>query len=95
MLSIDYDGNRIDYLAEGTGRLDAVSNALKQILHKNYVLTNYFEHSLDSTSQAEAASYVSIKIDEKEYWGVGIHEDIIASSILALISAINNSIKNK
>lgn len=90
MLSINYNGNRIDYLSEGNGRLDAVSNALKQILHLDYSLINYFEHSLDSTSQAQAAAYVCIKVDDNEYWGTGIHDDIIAASIHALISAINN-----
>lgn len=95
MLSINYNGNKIDYLAEGSGRLDAVSNALKQILHLDYTLTNYNEHSLDSSSKAQAAAYVSIKIKDKEYWGTGINDDIIASSILALISAINNAINNK
>lgn len=90
MLSINYNSNRIDYLSEGNGRLDAVSNALKQILHLDYSLINYFEHSLDSTSQAQAAAYVCIKVDDNEYWGTGIHDDIIAASIHALISAINN-----
>lgn len=92
MLSINYNGNKIDYLAEGSGRLDAVANALKQTLHLDYTLTNYFEHSLDSSSKAEAAAYVSIKLKDKEYWGTGIHDDIICASIHALISALNNAI---
>ena len=70
-------------------------NALKQTLHLDYTLTNYIEHSLDASSKAEAAAYVSIKIKDNEYWGVGIHEDIICASIYALISAINNSITKK
>jgi len=94
MLSINYNGNRIDYLADGSGRLDAVSNALKQILHLDYALTNYNKHSLDSSSKAQAAAYVSIKVKDKEYWGTGIHDDIICASIHALISAINNAINN-
>ncbi len=93
MLSINHNGNRVDHLAEGNGRLDAVSNALKQTLHLDYTLTNYTEHSLDASSQASAAAYVSIKLKDKEYWGTGIHEDIICASIHALISAINNAIK--
>ena len=93
MLSINYNGNRIDHLAEGSGRLDAVSNALKQTLHLDYNLTNYFEHSLDSSSKAEAAAYVSIKLKDKEYWGCGIDDDIICASIHALVSAINNALK--
>ena len=91
MLSTELNGIRKDYLAEGSGRLDAVSNALKECYNLNYTLTNYAEHSLDSTSKAEAAAYVSIMIDGKEYWGTGIHEDIICASIYALVSAINNS----
>ena len=92
MLSINYNGNKIDYLAEGSGRLDAVANALKQTLHLDYTLTNYSEHSLDSSSKAEACAYVSIKLKDKEYWGAGIHDDIICASIHALISALNNAI---
>ena len=92
MLSTIYEGKVNNTLAEGNGRLDAVSNALKECYNLKYILTNYSEHSLDSTSKSEAAAYVSVKVDDKEYWGVGIHDDIIAASIYALISAINNSI---
>ncbi len=95
MLSTELNGVRKDYLAEGSGRLDAVSNALRECYNLNYTLTNYAEHSLDSTSKAEAAAYVSIMIDGKEYWGTGIHEDIICASIYALVSAINNSMNQK
>ena len=94
MLCVEYNGVRMDRLAQGNGRLDAVSNALKDALGLDYKLTNYFEHSLDSSSKAEAASYVSINVDGKDYWGTGIHEDIICSSIHALISAINNKLNN-
>ncbi len=93
MLSINFKGKTIEHLAQGNGRLDAVSNAIKQTLHLDYELTNYMEHSLESSSKSEAAAYVSIKLNDKEYWGTGINEDIICASIHALISAINNSYK--
>ena len=95
MISTELNGVRKDFLAEGSGRLDAVSNALKECYNLNYTLTNYAEHSLDSTSKAEAAAYVSIETNGKEYWGTGIHEDIICASIYALVSAINNSMNNR
>ncbi len=95
MISTELNGVRKDFLAEGSGRLDAVSNALKECYNLNYTLTNYAEHSLDSTSKAEAAAYVSILTNGKEYWGTGIHEDIICASIYALVSAINNSMNNR
>ncbi len=95
MISTELNGVRKDFLAEGSGRLDAVSNALKECYNLTYTLTNYAEHSLDSTSKAEAAAYVSILVDGKEYWGTGIHEDIICASIYALVSAINNSMNQR
>jgi 2-isopropylmalate synthase len=93
MISTEWNGVRKDYLAEGSGRLDAVSNAIKECYNIDYVLTNYNEHALESTSKSEAAAYVSVKIGDKETWGSGIHEDIICASIYALVSAINNQYK--
>ncbi len=95
MLSSKYNGQINNTLADGTGRLDAVSNALKECYKLDYELTNYVEHNLESTSKAEAAAYVSVKFNNKEYWGTGIHDDIICASIYALISAINNALKDK
>ena len=93
MISTEWNGVRKDYLADGTGRLDAVSNAIKECYNLDYVLTNYSEHALESTSKSEAAAYVSVKFGDKETWGTGIHEDIVCASIYALVSAINNQFK--
>lgn len=95
MLSTKFNGQLNNTLADGKGRLDAVSNAIKECYKLNYELTNYVEHNLESTSKAEAAAYVSVKIGNTEYWGTGIHDDIICASIYALISAINNALRNK
>ena len=40
-------------------------------------------------SSSKAAAYVGIMKDGKMYWGVGLDEDIIKSSIAALVSAGN------
>ncbi len=93
MLSISNNGCNEEYIAEGNGRLDAVSNAIKKALGIIFEIDNYIEHALDSKSTSSAASYVSIVLNSKTYWGVGVHEDIICSSIYALISAINQYYK--
>ena len=81
--------------AEGNGRLDAVSNALKKILNMPFTLDSYTQHALEGKMTSEAASYVSIKDrDGAVYYGVGIDSDIITSSIKALISAINLMIRS-
>ena len=76
--------------ANGNGRLDAVSNILKDFFGISYELTCYEEHALSTGSSSKAVSYVGINRDGKMYWGVGLDEDIIHSSIKALTSAVNN-----
>ena len=93
MISTEFNGAKKDFLSSGSGRLDAVSNAIRACYSLDYELTNYSEHSLESSSKSQAAAYVSIKTANGEYWGTGIDDDIICASIHALISAINNSLK--
>ena len=89
-VTVEYNGETKDISAEGNGRLDAVSNALKKNLGISYSNLNYTEHALDLGSSSQAVSYVGITNDSgKVSWGAGIHDDIIASSIYALFSAIN------
>lgn len=81
------------YKADGNGRLDAVSNALKEALNITFTIEDYNEHSLEKTSKSQAVSYVGIEHDGQTYWGAGRDTDIINSSILALVSAINKIVK--
>ncbi len=84
-----------DLDASGNGRLDAVSNALKQLpYHFDYTFITYSEHALEADSDSRAASYVAIADSTgKVFWGVGLHEDIILASINALVSALNRENK--
>lgn len=75
--------------AQGNGRLDAVSNAIKQYFQIDYELDVYEEHSLTRGSTSKAVTYVGIKSHDNFYWGVGIEDDIINSSIAALAVAVN------
>ncbi len=49
----------------------------------------YEEHAISLGSSSKAVAFVGILHDSKMYWGVGINEDIIRSSIDALVSAVN------
>ncbi len=91
-VTVDYNGNRSTYSGKGNGRLDAVSNAIKDGLGFNYTISTYTEHALEVGSKSKAAAYVEITdADGNSAWGAGIHTDIINSSVSALVSAINNS----
>ena len=73
----------------GNGRLDAVSNAIKLYFGITYELNVYEEHAVSRGSSSKAAAYVGIMNQGNMFWGVGIDEDIMASSIEALVSAAN------
>ena len=75
--------------ANGNGRLDAVSNTIKQYFGISYELTVYEEHALSHGSSSRAMAYVGINCNGKSYWGAGIDEDIIKASIHALTVAVN------
>ncbi len=76
--------------AKGNGRLDAVTNALKSYFNIDFVLTTYEQRALSEKSDSDALSFVGLEKDGKHYWGAGVDEDIIQSSINALVSALNN-----
>jgi len=84
-----YDGVELTMGAVGNGSLDAVSNAIKSFIGKNYVLETYAQHALEGTTTARAVSYVSVILDGRVYWGAGIDSDIVTASVKALVGAVN------
>lgn len=96
-VSLYHNGQIRNIVGNGNGRLDAVSNALKQYFGICYELSVYEEHALSRGSSSKAVSYVGITFHNKLYWGVGIDDDIIKSSINALVVAVNqlNEIKEE
>ena len=93
LVTVEYNGEIRDISAEGNGRLDAVSNAIKKNLGISYSGLTYTEHALEAGSHSKAVTYVGIMCEDgKMSWGAGVHDDIIASSIYALFSAINKKL---
>lgn len=95
-LDVSIEGVNHTFIANGNGRLDAISNALRENTSLTFEILDYKEHALSKGSSSKAVSYVKI-IDcrKKNQWGVGIHEDIIASSLKALFSAINRAVQQR
>lgn len=89
IVTMTFHGQTQTITAEGNGRLDAVSKALKKGLGFSYELTDYKEHALSKGSSSKAMSYVAITHMGRLTWGIGIDDDIIESSIEALCAAIN------
>ena len=91
-----YQGKTHQFVASANGHLDAVSNALHDNLGIDFHDLTYHEHAIGSGTDTQAISYVSITSPEgKISWGVGIQDDIITSSVYALISAVNHQLLDK
>lgn len=94
-ITVRYNGETHTYSGEGNGRLDAVSNALKENMGLTYTIVTYNEHALEQSSKSQAVAYVGIAApDGSMYWGAGVHNDIMDASVRALISAINRMKEN-
>ena len=90
-MRVNIAGEIYNLEAEGNGRLDAVSNALRKTeYHFDYKFITYSEHAISADSNSKAAAYVCIADkNDNYYWGVGTHADIILASVNALVSALN------
>ena len=93
VVTVEYDGKIQELSGIGNGRLDAVNNALRSIIPVEYSIAEYHEHALTTTSKSQAVAYVCVQYGDKKVWGVGIHNDIIAASVSALVSALNKMLK--
>lgn len=95
-LTIEINGEKKDIVGRGNGRLDAVNNAITSSLNINYKDLLYKEHALTKGSTSQAVAYVGIHDENgKMFWGAGIHDDIIAASVIALFSAVNRLMGGK
>lgn len=92
-VTVEYKGERYMVESSGNGRLNAVNNAMKKQFGFAYDLVVYQEHALEASSSSRAIAYVGIRDkNENMFWGAGVNQDIIAASINALMTAINNMI---
>ncbi|MBB5183246.1 2-isopropylmalate synthase [Catenisphaera adipataccumulans] len=95
-LTINFRGEEMDITGRGNGRLDAVANALRKGCNLTFDVVDYNESSLSKGSTSKAVSYVQINdCIREDRFGVGVDDDIMASSIKALISSINRAIIHK
>jgi 2-isopropylmalate synthase len=74
----------------GNGPIDALIDALG---FKCDVLS-YEEHSMGSGSNARAVAFVEITTPTRTtLFGIGIHENIVTASLLAVLSAVNRALQ--
>ncbi len=89
--TLRHNGDEIAIDGEGGGSIEAFANAIRTSLGIECRVLDYHEHAIGAGTDVKAASYVEMKVGERELWGVGIHSDIVTSSLRALISGLNRA----
>ncbi|MFM2344522.1 MAG: hypothetical protein RLZZ210_1133 [Pseudomonadota bacterium] len=76
---------------EGNGPIDAFIHAVCKHINCDIKFLDYHEHAMEQGADAKAVSYIEMIVGNQTLFGVGIHENILTASILAILSAINRS----
>ncbi|MDE0479720.1 MAG: 2-isopropylmalate synthase, partial [Gammaproteobacteria bacterium] len=85
--AITYFGKSMQVRGQGNGVLDALVQGLQKVVQIDFEVMDYGEHALSQGADAEAVTYIQIKSQGKRYTGIAISEDIVSSSLDALMSA--------
>lgn len=91
-LVLERDGQNLVAEATGSGPVDAAFKAIDQIVNLNITLQSYDIKAVTSGKDALGEVSVIIKKDNEVYRGRAVSTDIIESSILAYIAAVNRLI---
>jgi 2-isopropylmalate synthase len=88
---IDIDGNEHSIEGTGNGALSSLANALKG-LGIDLDVADYKEHSIGAGRETKAATYIECTAanSQQKVWGVGIHQDVVQASLIALLSAASS-----
>jgi 2-isopropylmalate synthase len=89
-LKLKCDGQGALLHGEGNGPIDAIVNALGL----RFDVLSYEEHSMGSGSDARAVAFVEITTPARAtLFGVGLHENIVTASLMAVLSAVNRALQ--
>ena len=81
--------NIIRKVATGNGPIDATIKILKEMGH-NFDFKDFIQQSTQNNKEkSEAITYINIEKDGKNVWAVGKNSDVIKSSLLGIVSAVN------
>jgi 2-isopropylmalate synthase len=88
---ISVDGKEVELQGFGNGPISSLANALRSLgIHLE--VADYKEHAIGEGTDVKAASYIECMApgSNQKVWGVGIHVDMVQSSLIALLSAASN-----
>ena len=88
---ISFDGKEYKLLGRGNGPISSLANALRPI-GVDLEVNDYKEHAVGRGRDVKAATYIECSAagSNQKVWGVGIHVDVVQSSLQAMLSAASN-----
>ena len=88
---IAIDGVQHPIVGVGNGAISSLANAL-HTLGIDLDVADYKEHAIGGGRNVKAATYIecTASSSNEKVWGVGIHEDVVQASLIALLSAASS-----
>lgn len=89
---IAIDGAQHPIVGVGNGAISSLANALHS-LGIDLDVADYKEHAIGGGRDVKAATYIECMTSGSpgiKVWGVGIHEDVVQASLIALLSAASS-----
>lgn len=85
------DGTQHPIVGQGNGAISSLANALHS-LGIDLDVADYHEHAIGGGKEVRAATYIECTAtsSHEKVWGVGIHEDVVQASLIALLSAASS-----
>ncbi|KAK0628162.1 pyruvate carboxyltransferase-like protein [Bombardia bombarda] len=85
------DGQEHKLRGRGNGPISSLANALRTV-GVDLDVQDYKEHAVGRGREVKAATYIECTAagTEDKVWGVGLHGDVVQSSMIALLSAASN-----
>ncbi|KXH25389.1 2-isopropylmalate synthase [Colletotrichum nymphaeae SA-01] len=93
---VSIDGKEYKLRGRGNGPISSLANALKSV-GVTLDVEDYKEHAIGAGRDVKAATYIECTATgtKQKYWGIGIHEDVVQSSLTALLSAASNFVGSR
>ena len=88
-LRINHNGELLEGVGLGDGPIDASFLAIEQILHRHYELDDFQIRAVTEGREAMGETVVRLVSNGRLYAGRGISTDIVYSSIMAYVNALN------
>ncbi|KAL1302705.1 hypothetical protein AAFC00_003065 [Neodothiora populina] len=93
---IDIDGEEHHIKGVGNGALSSLADALKP-LGITLDVADYKEHAIGRGKDVKAATFIECleTSTNQRVWGVGIHQDVVQASLIALLSAASSFLSSR